>query len=129
MTPTRRPTHRALAIALAILLLPVTAGAVSAGYGKPTIVLRALISNGTPFVDVRVNRNPEQVESCAYVLDSDASTGCGWILGSHISSIWTLVPNDPSVGDHTITVTVVLTDHERLTNSLSFSIAAPTTEP
>ena len=216
--PNRRLNPRALAVALAILLLPVTAGAVSAGYGKPTIVLsasvsngtpfveavvsrqskqinscvyvldgdapadcgwrlgsathtrftlvlsdlpvgdhtvtvtvrltdneeisnsisfpvaapptlvlRASVSNGTPFVDARVNRNPEQVESCSYVLDDDTATGCGWILGSHISSIWTLVPNEPSVGDHPVTVTVVLTDHERLTSSISFPVAAPTT--
>jgi hypothetical protein len=129
MTLAPRPKRRALAIALAILLVPLTAGAVSAGYGKPTITMYASVS-GTPFVDVRVNRNPDQVVfgSCAYVLDSDAPTGCGWMLGSHVSSHWTLVPNDPSVGDHTVTVTIDLTDHERLTGSISFTIPEPATD-
>jgi hypothetical protein len=128
--PNRRPGPRALAVALAILLVPVTAGAVSAAYGKPEITMYASVS-GTPFVDVRVNRNPKQVVfgSCAYVLDSDAPTGCGWMLGSHISSHWTLVPNDLSVGDHMVTVTIDLTDHEQLTNSISFTVPAPPTGP
>jgi hypothetical protein len=128
--PNRRPDRRALAVALAILLVPVTAGAVSAAYGKPEITMYASVS-GTPFVDVRVNRNPKQVVfgSCVYVLDSDAPTGCGWMLGSHISSHWTLVPSDLSVGDHTVTVTIDLTDHEQLTNSISFTVPAPPTGP
>jgi hypothetical protein len=116
-----------LAVALAILLVPVTAGAVSAApYGKPEITMYASVS-GTPFVDVRLNRNPKQVVfgSCAYVLDSDAPTGCGWMLGSHISSHWTLVPSDLSVGDHTVTVTIELTDHEQLTNAISFTVPEP----
>ena len=123
------PRYRALAVALAILLLPVTAGAVSASYGKPEITMYASVS-GTHFVDVRLNRNPKQVVfgSCAYVLDSDAPTGCGWMLGSHISSHWTLVPSDLSVGDHTVTVTVELTDNEEISNSISLTITEPATD-
>ena len=127
LSPTRRPNRRALAVALAILLVPVTAGAVSAGYGKPTIVLRASVSDGTPFVEVVVSRQSKQIDSCAYVLDSDAPADCGWRLGSATHTRFTLVPSDPSVGDHTVTVTIVLTDGERLTNSISFTIAEPPT--
>ena len=128
--PNRRPHPRALAVALAILLVPVTAGAVSAApYGKPEITMYASVS-GTPFVEVRLNRNPKQVVfgSCAYVLDSDAPTGCGWMLGSHISSHWTLVPSDLSVGDHTVTVTVLWTDNEVISNTISFTITEPATD-
>ena len=53
-----------------------------------------------------------------------------WLdAGSSISSHWTLVPSDLSVGDHTVTVTIDLTDHEQLTNSISFTVPEPTTEP
>ncbi len=122
--PPLRPLRRVLAFALAIALVPVTAGAVMAGYGKPTIALRASTSS-VAYVDVLVNRNWKQIDSCSYVIDSDAPAGCGWLLASEHTSRYTLVPNDPSVGDHTVIVTVVLTDNEELSNSVSFTVAAP----
>jgi hypothetical protein len=113
--------RRALAVALAILLVPVAAGAVTAANGKPTIAIYASVS-GTPFVDVRVNRRYQQIDSCWYVLDGNAPSGCGFFLASDTSSHWTIVPPDPSIGSHTMIVTIALTDHEQLTNSVSFTV-------
>ena len=48
MPSTRRPKRRALAIALAIMLVPVTAGAVTAANGKPTIAIYASVSRLDP---------------------------------------------------------------------------------
>jgi hypothetical protein len=127
LSPTRRPKRRALAVALAILLVPVSAGAVSAAYGKPTIEFRSSASSTQAWVDVVVNRQAKQIESCAYVFDSDAPADCGWLLGSHISTRYVLVFDDPSVGDHTVTVTIVFTDRERLSGSTTFTIAEPAT--
>ena len=46
----------------------------------------------------------------------------------HFQPLDALVPSDLSVGDHTVTVTIVLTDHEQLTNSISFTITEPATD-
>jgi hypothetical protein len=71
----------------------------------------------------------KQIESCTYVLDGDAPAGCGWILGSSVASRYTIVPNDQSAGNHTVTVTVVLTDREELSSSISFTVTAPSAIP
>jgi hypothetical protein len=127
LSTTRRPTRRALAVALAIMLVPVTAGAVSAAYGKPTIEIRTSVHDADTWVDVEINRQAKQIESCTYVLDSEVPADCGWVRASHVATRYTLVLSDPSVGDHTVTVTFVLTDRERLSGSTWFTVAEPQT--
>ena len=123
----RRPRHRALAVALATLLVPLLVGSASAASSRPQVTV--VINNGSTFaVETLVNRASNQILSCSYVLDSQAPVSCGpktLFLGTKTTRYVSAPFAIPAPGVHTVVVTVRLTDGGGSSGSASFTVAPP----
>ena len=121
-----RRLRRVFALLLSVSLVTIAAGTASAAPSKPTVKIDDQGVTGTTFqVDLVVNRGAKQIASCSYVVDSGATVACGTKRSTAKSTTYLVSIVDQSVGAHTVTFTVVLTDGGRGTVSTSFAIAAP----
>ena len=128
MSTSRRPRHRALAVALATLLVPLVVGSAAAAPpgNRPAVTVTA----GTPSVaslsvTAVVNRGTSDLASCSYVIDAGTAVSCGAPAATaKKSSRYTITLANQTAGDHTITVTVLLKDGGRASGSDDFTIAA-----
>jgi hypothetical protein len=96
------------------------------GASRPTVGLTVTVSGDDATVAVTVNRGTQQLRSCTYRMDGGSSVSCGAParLGSK-SSRYTAGLTDLSVGSHSVTVAVTLTDGGTATGSTTFSVAEP----
>jgi hypothetical protein len=119
----RRFRFRALAVVLAAMLVPLVAGSAAAVTNKPSITVTA----GTPsgMITVTINRGIQQIATCKYGVDANPSAPCTNQVGGSKSTSYTIDLTDASPGDHTVNVTIVLTDGGRSSGSASFTIASP----
>ena len=105
-----RLSRRVLALALAVLLVPVVAGSATAA--RPSVTVTAGEPSGTDVsIAIAVNRSVKQIASCTYVVDTASSAGCGTPTsqGSKMTG-YTVNLTDQEAGEHTVTVMVTLTD-------------------
>jgi hypothetical protein len=123
-----RRLRRVFALLLSVSLLTIAAGAASAAPSRPNVNSVLVNSGSTLAVQTVVNRGSKQIASCSYVLDSGAPVSCGPITPPFSSKVtWYLSSAfpTPAPGEHTVVVTVRLTDGGSGTSSLSWTIAAP----
>ena len=70
----RRPRHRALAVVLATLLVPLVVGSAAAAPGnRPAVTVTPTVTGASVSVRADVNRGTNQIASCTYVLDANAA--------------------------------------------------------
>jgi hypothetical protein len=107
----------------------VTLSAVPVAAASPTVTLATSVSGTSATVTVDLNRGTNQIASCAYVLGNAAAVSCGTAepVGSKASR-YTLDLAGQSVGSHTVTVTIVLTDHGTASGTAAYTIANTETD-
>jgi hypothetical protein len=111
---------------VAALFLPVVAGSAAAGPSEPTVTVTKAVTGTSVALAIGVDRGVQQIASCTYVVDTTAPSSCGTKTsqGKKAASYAVNLTNQ-AVGEHTVTVTVRLTDGGRGTGATSFTIAAP----
>lgn len=127
MSTSRPPGHRALAVALATLLVPLVVGSAAAAPpgNRPAVTVTAGTPTGTSLsVTAGVNRGTGDLASCSYVIDAAAAVSCGAPAATaKKASRYTIALANQTAGDHTITVTVLLKDGGRGSDLDDFTIA------
>jgi hypothetical protein len=120
-----RRRHRALAVVMATMLVPLVVGS-AAAKTTPVVNVTPMVTNANVSVQVDVDQSTNQVASCTYVLDANAAVSCGAIapVGKQASR-YTISLTSQATGGHTITVTVVLNGKGTGSGSATFTIAPP----
>lgn len=120
-----RPHHRALAVVLATMLVPLVVGS-AAAKTTPAVTVTPTVTGATVSVQVDVDQGTNQVASCTYVLDANPAVSCGTNLpNGKQASRYTISLTSQATGGHTITVTVVLNGKGTGSGSAPFTIAPP----
>jgi hypothetical protein len=125
----RRPGHRALAVVLATLLVPLIVGTAAAAPpgNRPAVTVGASVTGASVTVTADVNRGTDALASCTYVIDTGTAVLCGVdaVAAAKKVSRYTMALSNQAPGDHTVTVTVGLRDGGSGSGSATFTIAAP----
>ena len=117
--------HRALAVVMATMLVPLVVGS-AAAKTTPVVNVTPTITGANVSVQVDVDQSTNQVASCTYVLDANAKVSCGTIApDGKQASRYTISLTGQATGGHTIAVTVVLNGKGTGSGSATFTIAAP----
>lgn len=120
-----RRHHRALAVVMATMLVPLVVGSAAAS-NKPAVIVTPNVTGASVSVQVDVNRSTNQITSCTYVLDADPAVSCGTnVPNGKKDSRYTISLTNQATGGHTITATVVLSDSGSASGSTTFTIAPP----
>ena len=120
-----RPHHRALAVVLATMLVPLVVGS-AAAKTTPAVTVTPTVTGATVSVQVDVDQGTNQVASCTYVLDANPAVSCGTnVPNGKQASRYTISLTSQATGGHTITVTVVLNGKGTGSGSATFTIAPP----
>lgn len=110
-----RPRHRAMAVLLATLLVPLVAGSAVAAGPKPPpkppkplpVAVTTTVSGASVAVDVTVQRGVKEIGSCLYGVDAAPTIACtNRVAVSKKSTAYSINLTEESPGDHAITVTV-----------------------
>jgi hypothetical protein len=124
-----RGQHRALAVALAILLVPLIVGSASATPpgNRPAVTVTPTVSGTSVSIRADVNRGTGDLASCNYVIGTSKAVSCGVTPSSDgkKASDYTFTLLNQAEGTHIITVTVGLKDGGSASGSASFTITAP----
>lgn len=117
--------HRALAAVMAAVLVPLIVGS-AAAKTTPVVNVTPTVTGANVSVQVDVDQSTNQVASCTYVLDANATVSCGTIApNGKQASRYTISLTSQATGGHTITVTSVLNGKGTGSGSATFTIAAP----
>jgi hypothetical protein len=116
-------------LGLSFVLVALIAAALpgpAAASNKPVVtVVPGTPAGASVTVAATVNRFPRQVASCIYGVDAAPSISCDAEASQDTSTAFTLILVDQEAGEHTIFVTVTLTDGGGATGSAGFTIEAP----
>ena len=122
----RRRPRRRFGLMLAVGLVGASVGIASAAPSRPSISVTPTVTGTSASVVVAVNRVPKAIASCTYTLDAGAVNSCGTASAvGKKGAAYTISLTGLSAGEHTIAVSVGLTDGGRGTASASFTIEGP----
>lgn len=128
MTPskTMRWPRGMLGIGLGLALVATSVGIASAAPSTPSVSVTPTVTGSSVSVAVGVNRSPKAIASCTYSLDGGPATSCGTAstLGKK-GAAYTISLTGLSGGEHSITVSVNLTDGGQSSGTAAFTVAAP----
>ena len=110
---------------LAASVVPVAAASSS----SPKVTFGVSIGGNEATVTVDVNRGTQQIASCVYILDDGDAVSCGAATDvGWKASEYALDLTEQSVGAHSVTVTIVLTDRGTADNAVTFTIVESDTD-
>jgi hypothetical protein len=119
-----RHRRHTIAVILATLLVPLAAASASAASSKPTVTVATTVTGTSVSVSVDVNRAPKQIASCVYRVDGAPALSCGDADPTgRKGTTYSIDLSDQTTGDHSIRVSVGLTDGGGDTDSASFTIS------
>jgi hypothetical protein len=116
----------------ALTVFALIAGALApsvAASGRPSVTLDVTVDGTTATVVAEINRGPQQIDSCMYVLDDSAAATCGSATETAKKAArYTFTATDLAVGSHVVTVTIDLNGNASASDAFPFEVANTETD-
>jgi len=100
-----------------------------AASGRASVTLDVNVDGTSASAVAEVNRGPQQIDSCSYVVDDAAAVSCGSAIETAKKTArYAFTVTDLAVGTHVVTVTIDLNGNVSASDAVTFEVAKTETD-